>query len=402
MSNSRPGIRYWEHRILASVFCILCLFLCSISPMAFANESLQIAGMGGAFTGLHSLEGGIFGNSAGLIGIQDNNLSVALSTQDLAYKGLSLSEDEQTSTLLSFKLTPSIYYSGTIKGVGISLGYVDDADSRNIIKIIDTKAGYAVGERKFTSETDAALEYDLFREQGAALSLGYPINQELAVGIKLKYKHRTVKEGVIHRPLILAAVHGEDVNRNDPVKLLPAIIDNLDIGDSIDRFISGEESSEDVIADLTGSGLDVDLGMQAKLNDSGDVIVGFVLEHLFQRRVVRPQSAGIRLGVGARPTKWMTAAIDVRKSLDTSGLDVNLGWEVSYRWDRWFSGGIMIRNGFAHESSEDSSLNKTKDKLSVGIGLILGESHWDYALIKPLDSSPIFEATHMFSSTVRF
>ena len=220
--------------------------------------------------------------------------------------------------------------------------------------------------------------------------------------IKLKYKHRTVKEGVIHRPLILTAVHGEDVNRNDPVKLLPAIIDNLDVGDAIDSFKSGEGSSEDVIADLTGSGLDFDIGMQVKLNDSGDVIAGFVLEHLIQRRIVRPQPAGIRLGVGARPTEWMTAAIDICKSLDTSGLDVNLGWEISYKWNRWFSGGIMIRNGFAHESPGDSSLNKTKDKLSMGIGLVLGESHWDYTLVKPLDSSPILEATHMFSSTVRF
>ncbi len=222
-----PGVRYWKYRILASVFCILCLFLCSASPTAFANESLQIAGMGGAFAGLHSVEGGIFGNSAGLISIQDNNLSVALSTQDLDYGGLPLSEDEQANTWISFRLTPSIYYSGTIKGVGISLGYVDDADSRNIIKIIDAKASYAVDERKFTSETDTVLEYDFFREQGAALSLGYPINQELAIGIKLKYRHRTVKEGVIHRPLILTAVHGEDVNRNDPVMLLPAIIARL-------------------------------------------------------------------------------------------------------------------------------------------------------------------------------
>lgn len=390
-------MRHWKFRAL-----ILCLFLCSVSPTAFANESLKIAGMGGAFAGLHSVEGGIFGNSAGLISIRDNNLSIALATQDLNYRGLALREDEQASTWISFRLTPSIYYSGTIKGVGISLGYVDNADSRNIIKIIDAEASYSVDERKFTSKTDTVLEYDFFREQGAALSLGYPINQELAVGIKLKYRHRTVKEGVIHRPLILTAVHGEDVNRNDPVMLLPAIIDNLDVGDAIDSFKSGAGSSEDVIADLTGSGLDFDVGMQAKLNDSGDVIIGFVLEHLIQRRVVRPQPAGIRLGVGARPTEWMIAGIDIRKSLDTSGLDVNLGWEISYRWNRWFSGGVMVRNGFSHESPGDSSLNKTKDKLSIGIGLILGESHWDYTLVKPLDSSPILEATHMFSSTVRF
>ncbi|MFC1713378.1 hypothetical protein ACFL6S_06915 [Candidatus Poribacteria bacterium] len=388
--------------IQAFVFCILCFFLLYPVSSTVANESLHIAGMGGAFVGLHSAEGGIFGNSAGLTSIQDNNLSIALSAQDLDYESLPLSEDEQSNTWVSFRLTPSVYYSRVIRGIGISLGYVDDVDSRNTIRVPDTVATYTVDERKLVSVTDTVLEYDLFRDQGAVLSLGYPINPRLGIGIKLKYKHRTVKEGVIYRPLELTAVHEEDVNRNDPAKLLPAVIDNLDVGDAIDRFRDGEGSSEDVIADLAGSGLDLDLGMQTKLSDLGGVSAGFVLEHLIQRRIVKPQPTRIRLGIGARPTRWIVTAIDLQKSLDDSGLNVNLGWEVSYKWNRGFSGGIMIRNGFAHESLGGLSSNKTKDKLSIGIGLILGESHWDYTLVKPLDSSSIRKAAHMFSSTVRF
>ncbi len=396
MPRLRSGIQ-------ASAFCVLCLLLlCPVSSTVLADESLQIAGMGGAFVGLHSVEGGIFGNSAGLISIQDNNLSIALSAQDLDYESLPLSEGEQSNALVSFRLTPSIYYSRVIRGVGVSLGYVDDVDSRNTIRVPDTVASYIVDERKFISETDTILEYDFFRDQGVVLSLGYPVKPGVGVGIKLKYKHRTVKEGVIHRPLILTAVHEEDVNRNDPAKLLPAIIDNLDIGDAIDRFRAGEGSREDVIADLTGSGLDFDFGIQAKLFEPGNVSVGFILEHLIQRRIVKPQPTGIRLGLGARPTEWLAAAIDLQRSLDDSGIKINLGWEVSYRWQRGFSGGIMIRNGFAHESPRDLSSNRTKDKLSIGIGVILGESHWDYTLVKLLDSSPISKATHMFSSTVRF
>ena len=81
---------------------------------------------------------------------------------------------------------------------------------------------------------------------------------------------------------------------------------------------------------------------------------------------------------------------------------MNLGWEIYYKWHRWFSGGIIVRNGFAHEPAKDSSSGQTKDKLSIGIGLILGESHWDYTLVKPLDNSSLRKAAHMFSSTVRF
>ena len=127
-----------------------------------------------------------------------------------------------------------------------------------------------------------------------------------------------------------------------------------------------------------------------------------MLEHLIQSRIVKPQPSVIRLGIGARPVEWMVAAVDFRKALNSSGLNVNLGWEIYCKWRRWFSGGIIIRNGFAHESPTDLSSGQAKDKLSIGIGLILGESHWDYTLARPLDSSPLRKATHMLSSSIRF
>ena len=134
-------------RLLA--FYVLCIFLCSISSTVRANEALQIAGMGGAFAGLRSVEGGIFGNPSGLTNIQNNNLSVSLSAQNLDYEGLPLSEDEQMNTWVSFRLRPSIYYSRVIKGVGIGLGYEDDVDNRSTIRVETTKAEYIADERKF-------------------------------------------------------------------------------------------------------------------------------------------------------------------------------------------------------------------------------------------------------------
>ena len=65
-------------------------------------------------------------------------------------------------------------------------------------------------------------------------------------------------------------------------------------------------------------------------------------------------------------------------------------------------GGIVIRNGFSHELPTEEPSSQTKNKLSVGISLILGESHWDYTLVKPLDDAPLSQAIHMLSSSVGF
>jgi hypothetical protein len=283
------------------------------------------------------------------------------------------------------------------------LGYIDDLDNRkSILKIENTEAEYIVDERKFISNTNVVLEYDFAREKGAIVSVGYPINPKIAAGIRAKYRHRIFKEGTIYRPLRLTAVHGADVNRNDATKLLPAIIDNLDIENAIENFKQGENSSEEVVVDLSDGGLDFDLGIQAKISDTGNIYAGFMLDHLIQRRIVNPEPSTIRFGAGASPKEWFVAALDLQKALDSNGINVNLGWEIRYGWKRWFRGGIMLRSGYAHESSNYLSSSKAKDKLSIGIGLALGDSYWSYTLVKPMDSSPTYRALHMFSSTTRF
>jgi hypothetical protein len=295
--------------------------------------------------------------------------------------------------MVSFRLMPSVYYSRAIGKFGVALGYSYDLDNRgSIIKIDKTTAEYAVDERKFTSDTNTILTYNLFRESVPVMSVGYSVKPDTTVGLRLKYRHQIFKKGAITRPLLLSAVHGPDVNRNDATKLLPAIINNLDIGKSIENFKNGEDSTEEVETDLSGRGIDVDLGLQIKIYDN--VYLGFMLEHLIQRKVASAQPSEIIIGVGAIPLSWLNAGFDVHKSLSNKGLDMNLGWEAHYEWQRWFSGGLVFRNGFFRKSSENN--------VSLGIGLSLGRSEWDYAFVKPMDGSSIGKATHQLSSTTRF
>lgn len=369
-----------------------------ITIHVWANESLRITGMGGAYVGLYSAEGSIFGNPAGLVNVQANNLSFAFLVENLEYETFPTDESQQLNGVFSLRLSPSVYYSRVIHGIGISLGYIVDLNNQNsTFQIENTEAEYIIDQRKFTSTTNTIFDYDFFREKGPVLSVGYPLKTGMTIGARFKYLHRIVKKGVIYRPLDLTAVHDPDVNRNDATQLLPAIIDNLDINEAIDNFKKNEGGHDDVEADLSGRGLDFDIGMQTKLLDKGNISGGVVLEHLIQRKLVRPEPSKLTIGIMTQPLRWFIGAFDIQKAIAYSGFNANIGWEVSYEWKRWFSGGIAFRNGFAYESSAE-----TKNRLSIGLSLRLGGSNWDYAMIKPLDNAPFSKATHIVSSLTRF
>jgi len=376
-----------------NVICII-LLMC-ICEYGHADESLRIAGMGGTFIAIRNTGASVFGNPAGLTVVDANNASAAFSTQNLDYQSLPTANGAQLDTMVSFRLIPSIYYSRSIGKFGVALGYLYDLDNRgSTIKIDKTTAEYAVDERKFTSDTNTILKYNLFQESVSVVSVGYSIKSDMTVGFRLKYRHQIFKKGVITRPLILSAVHGPDVNINDATKLLPAIINNLDIGKSIDNFRNGKDSTEEVEADLSGRGIDIDLGLQTKIYDPGNVYLGFMLEHLIQRKVALAQPSEIIIGMSAIPLSWLNAGFDVHKSLSERGIEMNLGWEAHCEWQKGFSGGLAFRNGFSRESS--------KNNLSIGLGLSLGGSEWDYAIVKRMDGSSISKAMHMVSSTTRF
>ena len=57
----------------------------------------------------------------------------------------------------------------------------------------------------------------------------------------------------------------------------------VQVQNSIENFKNGEDSTEDVEADLSGKGIDIDLGIQTKIYDKSNVYLGFMLEHLNKR-----------------------------------------------------------------------------------------------------------------------
>jgi len=372
---------------------LICIILIFSFQYAYASEQIRIAGMGGTFVGMLNTESAIFGNPASLIGIKDNNIAVGLSAQNLEYKSLPINDGSQLNTKISFRLNPSIYYCRAIGKFGIAFGYFYDFDNRSsAIKINATTAEYIVDERKFISNTDTIINYDLFRESVPVFSLGYSINDDLSIGIKFKHRHQIFKKGVINRSLVLSAVHDPDVNRNDATKLLPAIINNLDIGKSIDDFKNGKDSVESVEADSSESGFDIDIGVQRQI--AKNIVVGVMLDHLIQHKIVLSQPAELRLGIGAVPVRWLTAGFDVHKSLKDKGIEFNIGYEANYEWKKWFKGGAFLQNGLSREAG--------KNNVSLGLGLTLGSSKWSYAFVKPIDNTPISKATHIFASSTRF
>ncbi len=371
------------------VYTIFILFC----DYAFANEQIRIAGMGGAFVGLPNAGSSVFGNPASLICVEDNNISAGLFIKNLEYKNLQINDGSQLNTEISFRLNPSIYYCRSIGKFGLSFGYFYDLDNRgSAIKINATTAEYIVDERKFVSDTDTVIKYNLFRESAPIFSVGYSINDDLSIGIRFKRRHQIIKKGVINRPLVLSAVHDPDVNRNDATKLLPAIINNLDIGKSIEDFKNGKNSVEDIEADLSRNGIDVDIGLRKRVKEN--VVVGIMLDHLIQYKIISNQPSELRIGFGVIPISWLAMGLDLHKSLEDKGFEVNVGYEASYRWERWFKGGICLQNGFSHEEGENSA--------SFGLGLTLGSSKWSYALVKRIDSTSISKSTHILASTTKF
>jgi len=373
---------------LSLVLYVLILCLVNFIPHALSNEALRIAGMGGAFIGISSVDAGVFGNSAALVDIEANNLSFAFSIENFRYDELSETLDKQFASKLALRSKPSVYYSRAYGDMGFSIGYISDWNNTAKFTIENTQSSYIVNERRFEADTPFFTHYDTLWENGIALGFGKRL-QTAIVGMRLKIFRQTAKRGRLVSALRLESEHGEDVNPNDPRQLLPAIIDNLE--HSIRR-------DDEVELDLSDTGVDFDFGMQTdiltkRLGVEG-ITAGLILTNILHRKLVAKRHSALGIGLGYEPTHWFTTGLDLRKQFAEKGVTVNFGWEVRGKWRRGASIGAAIRNGF--------EISIAQKQFALGLLLALGNAYWEYTLTKQFEGESYGEANHTFASTIRF
>lgn len=377
------------------VLCILTLCLVHFTSVALSNEALRIAGMGGAFIGISSVDAGIFGNPATLVDVKANNLSFAFSVENFRYDELPEEADEQFASKLALRSKPSVYYSRAYGDMGFSIGYLSDWNNTAKFTIENTQSSYIVNERRFEAETAFFTHYDVLWETGIALGFSKRL-QNAIVGMRIKILKQTAKRGRLISALLLESEHGEDVNPNDPRQLIPAIIDNLE--HSIRR-------DDEVELDLSNTGLDFDFGAQtdilAKRLSVKGLTAGFILTNVLHRnprfsgsRKVGLRHSEIGVGLGYEPVHWIAAGLDLRKRFAQKGVTANFGWEIRGRWQRGVSIEAAVRNGF--------DISIAQKRFALGFLLALSNSYWEYTLTKQLEGKSYSKTSHTVAFTIRF
>ncbi|MBM3235167.1 hypothetical protein FJZ31_02590 [Candidatus Poribacteria bacterium] len=377
------------------VLCVLTLCLANFIPAALTNEALRIAGMGGAFIGISSVDAGVFGNPATLVDVKANNLSFAFSVENFRYDELSEAEDKQFASNLVLRSKPSVYYSRAYRDMGFSVGYLSDWNNTAKFTIENTQSSYIVNERRFEAETPFCTRYDTLWENGVALGFSKRL-QTAIVGMRIKILRQTAKRGQLISSLRLESIHGEDVNPNDPRQLIPAIIDNLELKDG--NIKDAIRPDDEVELDLSDTGLDVDFGAQTailtkKLNVNG-LTAGFILTNVLHRKLAAKRHSELGIGLGYEPLPWITTGLDLRKQFAEKGLTVNFGWEIRGKWQRGASIETAVRNGF--------DISIAQKRFALGFLLALGNSYWEYTLTKQFKGESYSEANHTLASTICF
>lgn len=357
-----------------------------------SDEYLRIKGMGGVCSALIYPDCAVSGNPACLVSTKKNNISIFFDVGNLSYEMPEKEEDIQFVASNSATLGSGFAFSTSIRNFGLALGYQAKFDNNgSSVKVKRSTAEYVVDERKFSSKTELILDYDIFYQSLRILSLGYQINDKTSIGLKLRYCSQTFKKGVLTRPFQITAVHEEDINRNDATKLIPAIINNIDIAKAVKEFKSGELDERKVVSDQSRKGLSTDIGLLVDLRD--DLSFGLMLENLTQQRFVKEEHSKARIGVSFQPFNSFTVAVDCINKMADANIDFNMGFEIQFAWRRFFEGGIAIRGGFSHEDQ--------KNRLSSGICLKLGGSQLSCAIIKDRAKTGK-SATYLFSSGAIF
>ena len=348
--------------------------------------------MGGVMIATNASDASIFGNPAGLIDVEGNNLSAGVMLSNFRYIPLPAAPEFQFSDQLTLDLSPSITYSRSFQGDGFSIGYLSELRNKATFSLQNTRSEYLVDEQRFLAKTLSITEYNQLLQSGWHIGYSRKMGRS-QLGLRLNRITQHAKRGRVLVGLALDAQHDSDINVNDPRALIPAIIDSLDLAD-LGRYI---DQSDEVSQDLEVSDFDFDFGYQHYFNidmmEKRQVLIGLAIQNLLQRKLVEQLPTTIGIGANTKFFQWLTMGLDLWRVPGHRGLDFALGWELVESWQRGFSGNIALRNGW-------SRINST-GIFSFGLSLGLGGSKWEYSLQVHQDQ-PLSQATHYFASTVRF
>lgn len=349
--------------------------------------------MGGVMIATNASDASAFGNPAGLVDVEGNNLSAGVTLSNFHYTPLPAVPEFQFSDQLELHLSPSITYSRSFQGNGFSIGYLSELRNKATFSLENTRSEYLVDEQRFLAKTLSITEYNQLLQSGWYVGYSKKMGRS-QLGIRLNRITQHAKKGQVFVGLALDAQHASDINVNDPRALIPAIIDSLNLAD-LGQYI---EQSDEVSQDLERSNFDLDLGYQHHFNidliGKRKILTGLVIRNLLQRKFVERLPTKIGIGANTKILKWLTTGLDVWRVPRHRGLDFAFGWELVKSWNRGFSGNVALRNGL-------SRINGV-GVCSLGLSLGLGSSRWEYSLQGRFRDQPFDQATHSFASTVRF
>lgn len=227
-----------------------------------------------------------------------------LSISDLEFKKVE-KKDALLSSFQSLNVSPDILLTWGEGGKGFMIGYRFELKGEVGADLLRTTSDYMVNERRFTSRTELNLDYRVVRDEDFFVGAGKAIGN-IQLGCRLSLHRQTLKKGEIVSEMRLSAVHGEDVNPNDPRQLIPAIVDGLKY--SLER----EDRPE---RDENKSALNADIGIGMRPEGIDGLRLSLIFRNLLFPQTPLPIRAGLAFHSIWEPRRWFELHFRAEKLL---------------------------------------------------------------------------------------
>ncbi len=290
-----------------------------------------------------------------------------LTVSDLEFKRIE-KEDTLLSSFQSLSVSPDILLIWGRGTRGFMIGYRIDIGGEVNADLLKTTSDYMVNERRFTSRTDLSLDYRMVKDEDLFIGAGKTIGR-MKIGFRFSLHRQTLKKGEIVSEMKLTAVHGEDVNPNDPRQLIPAIVDGLKYG------LEKEDRPE---RDESRSALNADIAVGMRLRRIDGLRVSLIFRNLLFPQTPLPMRAGLTLRGIWEPREWFELHFSTEKLLGMRPLSL-VG---IYLTGLWNGIGAMISAGISLGGDTGRMAN-------LGLEVILGKGRFGLSVAMKDDLSGV-------------